>query len=105
VGQLADHLRSPQYTDDEGNSTAPARVPMIVAPGRPRWLGYAFCLAAFILGAVLALGILDLGETIGSDLVRIIGIVSMLGAVYGAWEIWRGKPFSNKGLIDRVRGR
>jgi hypothetical protein len=105
VGQLVDHLKSPQFTDADGNATGPARMAMVVAPGRPRWLGYAFYLAGFILSAVMATGLIELGDDMGGDLVQIIGVVGMLGAVYGAWEVWRGKPPSAKGLIDRIRGR
>jgi hypothetical protein len=105
VGQLADHLRSPQFTDENGDATGPTRMAMVVAPGKPRWLGYAFYVVGFVLGAVLATGLIDIGEQMGSDLVQIIGVVGMIGAVYGAWEVWRGKPPSARGLIDRIRGR
>jgi hypothetical protein len=105
VGQLVDHLKSPQFTDADGNATGPARMAMVVAPGKPRWLGYAFYLAGFILGAVMATGLIELGDEMGGDLVQIVGVVGMLGAVYGSWEVWRGRPPSAKGLIDRIRGR
>jgi hypothetical protein len=105
MGQFSDHLRSPQFTDEDGNATGTTRMAMVVAPGKPRWLGYAFYLAGFVLGAVLASGLIDLGEEMGTDLLRIIGVVGMIGAVYGVWEVWRGKPPSARGLIDRIRGR
>jgi len=105
MGQLADHLRSPQFTDADGNATGPARMAFFVAPGKPRWLGYAFYGAGFVLGLVMVLGVFDLGEEIGSDLVRIIGVVGMFGAIYGSWEIWRGRPPSLKGALDRIRRR
>ena len=105
MGQLVDHLKSPQFTDADGNATGPARMAMVVAPGKPRWLGYAFYLAGFVVGAVMALGFIDIGGVMGADLVQIIGVVSMLGAIYGAWEVWRGKPPSAKGLVNRFRGR
>jgi hypothetical protein len=105
MGQLVDHLKGPQFTDADGNPTAPARVAFFVAPGKPRWLGYAFYAAGFILGAVLALGVVDIGEDIGRDLIQIIGVVGMFGAVYGSWEIWRGRAPSIKGLVGRIRDR
>ncbi len=105
MGQLVDHLRSPQFTDEDGNATGPTRMAMVVTPGKPRWLGYAFYLAGFVLGTVLALGLIDIGEEMGTDLVQIIGVVGMIGAVYGIWEVWRGKPPSFKGVIDRLRRR
>ena len=105
MGQLTEHLQSPQFTDADGNATGPARVAFFVAPGKPRWLGYAFYLAGFVLGAVLALGIVDIGDEMGSDLIRIIGVVGMIGGVYGAWEVWRGRAPSLRGAIDRLRGR
>lgn len=105
MGQLIDHLQSPQFTDAEGNATGPARMAFFVAPGRPRWLGYAFYLVGFVLGAILALGIVDIGEEIGSDLIQIIGVVGMFGAVYGAWEVWRGRAPSLRGVVDRLRNR
>ena len=49
MGQLVDHLKSPQFTDADGNATGPARMAMVVAPGKPRWLGYAFYLAGFVV--------------------------------------------------------
>jgi len=105
MGQLADHLRSPQFTDSEGNPTGPARMAMVVAPGKPRWLGYAFYLGTFVFGAILAFGLIDIGDSMAGELAQIVGVVSMFGAVYGAWEVWRGKAPSLKGVIDRIRGR
>ena len=105
MSQLVDHLRSPQFTDADGNATGPARMAFVVAPGKPRWLGYAFYGAGFILGLVMVLGVFDLGDEMGSDLVRIIGIVGMFGALYGCWEVWRGRAPSLKGVMDRMRHR
>jgi len=105
MGQFIEHLQSPQFTDAEGNATGPARMAFFVAPGKPRWLGYAFYAVGFVLGAVMALGIFDIGDEMGSDLVQIIGVVGMFGAVYGCWEVWRGRAPSLRGLIDRVRNR
>ena len=105
MGQLSDHLRSPQLTDADGNPTAPARMAMVVAPGKPRWLGYVFYLGTFVLGAILAFGIVNIGDSMAGDLARIVGVVTMFGSVYGAWEVWRGKALSLKGVIDRIRGR
>ena len=90
MGKVLDHLRSAQFIDEDGNKTGGSRVALIVAPGRPRWLGYAFFLAVFITAAVLALGLIDLG----GDMIQIIGVVAMLGAVLGALEVWRGRPLS-----------
>ena len=104
MGSISEHLKSPQFTDAAGKATGPPRVVFFVAPGRPRWLGYAFYLAGFILGAVLALGVIDTGE-MGGDLLQIIGVVGMLGAVYGCWEVWRGRAPSFKGVVDRLRKR
>ena len=53
----------------------------------------------------MALGLVDLGGDFGGDLVQIVGVVAMFGAAFGAWEVWRGKPPSAKGLLDRFRGR
>ncbi len=105
MGRLAEHLRSPQFTDAEGNPTGPARVTFVVAPGKPRWLGYAFYGAGFILGLVMLLGVFELGDEMGSDLVQIIGAAGMFGAIYGSWEIWRGRPPSLKGAVNRIRNR
>jgi hypothetical protein len=105
LSSIVEHLQSPQFTDAEGKSTGPARVTFFVAPGRPRWLGYAFYLAAFVLGAVLALGIVDIGDQMSREIIGIIGVVGMLGAVYGCWEVWRGRAPSIRGLVDRARRR
>jgi len=105
VERLLEHLRSPQLVDTEGNATAPARVSFVVAPGKPRWLGYAFFLGASALSAVLAFGLIDVGGDMGGDLVSIIGVVGMIGAVYGAFEVWRGRPISIRDAIERVRRR
>ena len=105
MSRMAEHLRSPQFTDADGNHTGPSRVPFLAAPGRPRWLGYAFYLGGFVLGALLALGVVDTGDQMGRDLLQIIGVVGMFGAVYGCWEIWRGGAPSLKGVVDRVRKR
>ena len=104
MSQIAEHLRSPQFTDADGEATGPARVTFFVAPGRPRWLGYLFYGSGFLLGLVLALGVLDL-DSMGGDFVQIIGVVGMLGAVIGALEVWRGVPWSLRGLVDAVRRR
>jgi|GEM_PF-4499942 len=105
MGRLTEHLRSPQLTDADGNATGSARMAFFVAPGSPRWLGYAFYATGFALGLVMTLGIFDLGEEMGSDLLRIIGVVGMFGAAYGSWEVWRGRPPSLKGTVDRIRRR
>jgi hypothetical protein len=42
----------------------------------------------FVVGAILAFGLIDIGDDFGT----IIGIVAMLGAAYGALEVYRGKP-------------
>jgi hypothetical protein len=105
MGQLIDHLKSPQFTDADGNASGPVRMTMVVAPGRPRWLGYAFYLSTFIVATVMALGLVDLGGDFGGDLVQIVGLVAMFGAAFGAWEVWRGSAPSVKGLLDRFRGR
>ena len=103
--QLREHLDSPQFTDREGNATGSARFALMVAPGKPRWLGYLFYLITFLISAVLALGLIDVGGEMGADLVRILGVVGMLGAVYGAWEVWYGRTLSLGHVIDRIRGR
>ena len=105
MSAVEDHLRSPQFTDPDGDPTGTARVTFFVAPGRPRWLGYLFYLGGFVLGLVLALGLIDPGGTIGSDLIVIIGVVGMFGAVYGTWEIWHGSQPSLRAVVDRLRGR
>jgi hypothetical protein len=102
---LAEHLRSPQFTDADGAPTGPSRVTFFVAPGRPRWLGYAFYLAAFVLSVVLALGVVDTGEEMGRDIFQIIGIVGAFGAIYGCWEVWRGRAPSVRGVVERLRRR
>lgn len=105
MGRLIDHLKSPQSTDADGNPTGPVRMTMVVAPGKPRWLGYAFYLSTFAVGVVMALGLVDVGGVMGSDLVQIVGVVAMIGAMYGAWEVWRGRAPSVKDVLDRIRGR
>ena len=100
---LSEHLRSPQFTDADGQATGQGRVPVLVAPGRPRWLGYLFYLGTFVIGALLALGLIEAGNEAGTDLLRIFGAVAMFGAVFGAWEVWRGRPFSPRELVDRFR--
>ena len=105
MGRIAEHLRSPQFVDADGKPTGPSRVSFIVTPGRPRWLGYAFYVAGFLLGAVLALGVVDTGNEMGRELLQIIGVVGMFGAVYGCWEIWRGRALSAREIVDRLRRR
>ena len=61
---------------------------LVLGPGRPRWLGYGFFLGGFILGAILAFGIVEIADDFGA----VIGIVGMLGAAYGMLEVYRGKP-------------
>jgi hypothetical protein len=36
---------------------------------------------------------------------RMTMVVAPGGAVYGAWEVWRGRAPSARGLIDRFRSR
>lgn len=102
-GRLGTHLRSPQFTTEDGQASGQARVPVFVAPGRPRWLGYLFYLGAFVVGGALALGLIEAGNEAGTDLLRILGAVAMFGAVFGAWEVWRGRPFSPREIVDRLR--
>ncbi len=104
MSRLMAHLQSPQFTDADGARTGGGRVAFFVAPGRPRWLGYAFYAAGFLLGLVLALGLFEIGGEGGQDLVRIIGVVGMVGAVFGAWEVWRGTPLSLGSVATRFRG-
>jgi hypothetical protein len=105
MATLSEHLRSPQFTDTDGQATGSARVAFFVAPGRPRWLGYLFYAGGLVLGLVLALGLVELGDEMGTDLIRIIGVVGVVGAVYGAWEVWRGVPLSLRGVLDAIRRR
>ena len=102
---LSEHLRSPQFTDADGAPTGPSRVTFFVAPGRPRWLGYAFYLATFTLSVVLALGVVDTGDEMGRDIIQIVGVVGMFGAVYGSWEVWRGRAPSIRAVVERLRRR
>jgi len=90
MGKLADHLLGPQAGDPEKKGAGALGLGLVLGPGKPRWLGYGFFLAGFILGAVLLLGLVDIGSD--GDLVAIIGAVGMIGAVLGALEVWRGKP-------------
>lgn len=105
MSSISEHLHSPQFVDANGDPTGPSRVTFFVAPGRPRWLGYAFYVAGFLLGAVLALGIVDSAAETGLGLLQIIGIVGMFGAIYGCWEIWRGRAPSLRGVLERLRRR
>ena len=91
MSRVTDHLRSPQPGDSEATKGGAFGLGLVLGPGKPRWLGYGFFLAGFILGAVLLLGVVDVGGDIGLDLVRIIGAVGMLGAVLGALEVYRGQ--------------
>ena len=101
--QVTAHLLAPQFTDGAGRATGQGRVPFLVAPGRPRWLGYVFYLGAFLVGVALALGLVEAGNEAGSDLLRILGVVAIFGALLGAWEVWRGRPFSPREIAQRLR--
>ncbi len=57
MGQLIEHLQSPQFTDTDGNATGPARMAFFVAPGKPRWLGYAYYAVGFNFGLTGGSGI------------------------------------------------
>ena len=77
---ISEHLRSPQLTDTDGQATGQGRVPVLVAPGRPRWLGYLFYLGTFVVGAGLALWGADrFAETGRGASTRTSGIVTKLG--------------------------
>jgi len=105
MSALAEHLRSPQFTDADGAPTGSSRVAFFVAPGRPRWFGYVFYLAAFVLSVVLALGVVDTGDEMGRDIIQIIGLVGAFGAIYGCSEVWRGRALSVREVVERLRRR
>ena len=42
-------------------------------------------------------------EQAGTDLLRIIGVVAILGSLFGAWEVWRGRMFAPREIVDRLR--
>ena len=110
MGKVVDHLLSPQGRDPWGHESPQGEVPggdeaqgggekrgggsgwmglgLVLGPGRPRWRGYGLYLGGFILGAILAFDIVRVGDDFGV----VIGIVAMLGAAYGALEVYRGKP-------------
>ena len=101
--EIVEHLKSAQFTDAEGRATGPGRIPFLVAAGRPRWLGYLSYVSVLLLGLLLASGLVEAGNEAGTDLLRIIGVVAILGALFGVWEVWRGRQFSPREIVDRLR--
>lgn len=89
---LREHLDSPQFTDQDGESTGETVIRIggsWVKSGSPRWKGYLFyaiCLFGGI-GLILTSG----GEF---DLFAFFGIFCVGAGIAGALETVRGKPFT-----------
>lgn len=92
MASLREHLDSPQFTDENGESTGETVLRVggnWVKSGVPRWKGYLFY-------AICLLGGLGLILTTGSnfDIFAFFGVVCVgLGAA-GAIETVRGRPFT-----------
>ncbi len=89
---LREHLDSPQFTDDRGESTGETVFRVggnWVKSGVPRWKGYLFYAICLIGGTGLVL-------TSGSefDLFAFFGLICVAIGVAGAIETVRGKPFT-----------
>ncbi len=78
---------------------------MVVAPGRPRWLGYTFYLATFLVATVWLWASSTLGDDIGGDLVRIVGVVACSAPRSAPGRSGAEARTSVKGLLDRLRRR
>jgi hypothetical protein len=95
---LREHLASPQFTDENGESTGESVLGRIggswVKPGVPRGRGYLFF-------AILFFGGLFLIGTSGSsfDVFAFFGVVCVGLGIVGAVEVARGRPFS--GILGR----
>jgi hypothetical protein len=89
---LREHLDSPQFTDENGDSTGETVLRVggaWVKSGVPRWKGYLFY-------AISLFGGLGLILTSGSnfDLFAFFGVVCVGIGVAGAVETVRGRPFT-----------
>jgi hypothetical protein len=95
---LREHLDSPQFTDENGESTGESVLARIggswVKPGVPRGRGYLF-FAIVVLAGLFFIG------TSGSDfdLFAFFGVVCVVLGIVGVVEIARGRPFS--GILGR----
>ena len=92
---LKEHLDSPQFTDENGESTGETVLRIggsWVKSGVPRRRGYLFYAIAFFGGLGLVLLSVAMGE--GIDLFAFFGLVSMGLGVGGAIETARGRPFT-----------
>lgn len=90
---IREHLDSPQFTDESGESTGETMFRFggsWVKSGVPRWKGYLLYVIALAGGFFLAL---PLGNQ-GFDLISFVGLAFMAIGVAGVVETWRGRPFS-----------
>lgn len=89
---LREHFDSPQFTDENGESTGETFLRVggtWVKSGVPRWKGYLFYAIAFLGG----LGLILTG-TGGFDLFAFFGLVCVGLGVAGSIEVVRGRPFT-----------
>lgn len=90
---LREHLDSPQFTDEAGESTGESIIGRVggtwVKPGVPRRRGYLFYAISFFGGLGLIL-------TSGSefDLFAFFGLICVILGIVGTVEIVRGRPFT-----------
>jgi hypothetical protein len=95
---LREHLDSPQFTDEHGESTGESALSRIggswVKSGVPRGRGYLF-FAIIFFGGLFLIG------TAGSDfdVFALFGVICVVLGVVGAVEVARGRPFS--GMVKR----
>ncbi len=89
---IQEHLDSPQFTDENGETTGETVLRVggsWVKSGTPRRKGYLFYAIVFFggLGLVLTSGS-------GFDLFAMFGLLCVGLGVAGAIETWRGRPFT-----------
>jgi hypothetical protein len=89
---LKEHLESPQFTDENGESTGETVLRIggnWVKSGVPRKKGYLFYAISFFGG----LGLI-LTSTDGFDIFAFFGLVAVGLGIAGTIEVARGKPFT-----------
>lgn len=92
MSSLREHLDSPQFTDEHGESTGETVLRVggnWVKSGVPRKQGYLFYAICFIGGLGL---ILTTGS--GFDLFAFFGVICVGLGVAGSIETYRGRPFT-----------
>jgi hypothetical protein len=93
MSSLNEYLRSPQFTDENGDTRGESFVGRFggnwVKSGSPRWQGYLFYIICLVGG--LGLIITGGGEL---DIFAMFGVLCVGLAIFGGAETIRNRPFT-----------